>query len=114
MYIIQFQLGSYSVVALNEMAQVSEFWELDVYSKPKVLQGLEKNKVASQGENVEFVVKCESKPKAEVKWFKDEEEIKSDAHYTIKEEGDSYILKISGAVTTDAAKYKFKVGIIYV
>ncbi|XP_045464007.1 obscurin isoform X4 [Harmonia axyridis] len=100
--------GSYSVVAMNEMAQVSEFWELDVFSKPKIIQGLEKSKIVSQGENVDFVIKCESKPKAEVKWFKDDVEIKSDSHYTIKEEGDSYILKISGAVTTDAAKYKFK------
>ncbi|XP_044758879.1 obscurin isoform X8 [Coccinella septempunctata] len=100
--------GSYSVVALNEMAQVSEFWELDVYSKPKIIQGLQKNKVVAQGEDVEFVIKLESKPKAEVKWFKDDVEIKSDSHYTIREEGDSYILKISGAVTTDAANYKFK------
>ncbi|KAL3285163.1 hypothetical protein HHI36_019282 [Cryptolaemus montrouzieri] len=100
--------GSYSVVALNEMAQVSEFWELDVYSKPKITEGLTKNKIVSQGENFDLKVKCESKPKAEVKWFKDGEEIKSDAHYTIKQDGDSYILRITGAVTTDAAKYKFK------
>ncbi|KAK9877930.1 hypothetical protein WA026_020153 [Henosepilachna vigintioctopunctata] len=100
--------GSYSVVALNEMAKVSEFWELDVYTKPKILQGLGQNRIVSQGENIELKVKCESKPKAEVKWFKDDQEIKSDSHFIIKEEGDSYILKISGAVTTDASRYKFK------
>ncbi|CAG9826983.1 unnamed protein product [Diabrotica balteata] len=98
--------GSYSVVATNEMAQVSQFWNLDVYSKPKVIQKLGADRQLSQGQNLELKVKLESEPKAEVKWFKDEEEIKSNEHYTIKEDGDSYALKITGAVTTDAARYK--------
>lgn len=40
--------------------------------------------------------------------YKDEEEIKSSEHFVIKEDGDSYLLRITGAVTTDASKYKFK------
>ncbi|XP_028138772.2 obscurin isoform X2 [Diabrotica virgifera virgifera] len=98
--------GSYSVVATNEMAQVSQFWNLEVYSKPKVIQKLGADRQLSQGQNLELKVKLESEPKAEVKWFKDEEEIKSNEHYTIKEDGDSYMLKITGAVTTDAARFK--------
>ncbi|KAG5881050.1 hypothetical protein JTB14_033964 [Gonioctena quinquepunctata] len=98
--------GSYSVVATNELAQVSQFWNLDVYSKPKITKKLGADKQVSQGENVELKTKFESEPKAEVKWFRDEEEIKSNEHYTIKESGDTYILKITGAVTTDAAKFK--------
>ncbi|XP_023017381.2 obscurin isoform X4 [Leptinotarsa decemlineata] len=100
--------GSYSVVATNELAQVSQFWNLDVFTKPKVVQKLGADRQVSQGENVELKVKLESEPKAEVKWFKDEEEIKSSEHFVIKEDKDTYILKITGAVTTDAARYKFK------
>ncbi|CAG9815908.1 unnamed protein product, partial [Phaedon cochleariae] len=100
--------GSYSVVASNEIAQVSQFWNLDVHSKPKVIQKLGSDRTVSQGQNVELKVKLESEPKPEVKWFKDEEEIKSSEHFVIKDDGDSYILKITGAVTTDAAKYKCK------
>ncbi|XP_018567720.1 obscurin isoform X4 [Anoplophora glabripennis] len=100
--------GSYSVVATNELAQVSQFWNLDVYSKPKVLEKLGADKVVSQGENLELKLKLESEPKPTVKWYKDEEEIKSDEHYVIKDDGDVYMLRITGAVTTDAARFKCK------
>lgn len=40
--------------------------------------------------------------------FKDDEEITTNDHYLINKDGDLYILKITGAVTTDAAKYKAK------
>ncbi|XP_050295068.1 obscurin-like isoform X13 [Anthonomus grandis grandis] len=100
--------GSYSVVASNELAQVSQFWKVDVYSKPRVIQKLGESKVVSQGENLELKVQIEAEPRATVKWYKDEEEIQSTEHLTIKEDGDTYILRITGAVTTDASKYKFK------
>ncbi|KAF7281172.1 hypothetical protein GWI33_005044 [Rhynchophorus ferrugineus] len=100
--------GSYSVVATNELAQVSQFWNLDVFSKPKIVEKLGSEKVVSQGENLELQVKIEAEPKPQVKWYKGEEEITASEHYVIKEDGDSYMLKITGAVTTDASKYKFK------
>ncbi|CAH0545686.1 unnamed protein product [Brassicogethes aeneus] len=100
--------GSYSIVATNELAQVSKFWNLDVYSKPKLLSKLGTEKVVSQNENFELKVKIEAEPKPEVKWYKDEEEIKSTDHFMVKEDGDCYILRVTGAVTTDAAKYKCK------
>ncbi|KAJ8950645.1 hypothetical protein NQ318_010845 [Aromia moschata] len=100
--------GSYSIVASNELAQVSQFWDMEVHSKPKFVEKLGADRQVSQGENVELKVKIESEPKAAVKWFKDEEEIKSDEHFVIKEDGDSYILRITGAVTTDAARFKCK------
>lgn len=79
---------------------------MNVYSKPKIVKTLGNERIVSQGENVELKVQIEAEPKSEVKWFKDEEEIKSSEHFKISEDGDSYILKITGAVTTDAAKYK--------
>lgn len=40
--------------------------------------------------------------------FKDDQELTTNDHYLISKDGDLYILKISGAVTTDQAKYKAK------
>lgn len=45
--------------------------------------------------------------------FKDGKEITADAHYSIKNDGDAYILKISGSVTTDSASYKVRAKNIY-
>lgn len=95
-------------MASNELAQVSQFWKVDVHSKPKIVQKLGQDKVVSQGENLELKVKIEAEPKPEVKWYKDDQEIQSSEHYVIKEDGDVYLLRITGAVTTDACKYKFK------
>ncbi|XP_066256138.1 obscurin isoform X9 [Euwallacea similis] len=100
--------GSYSIVASNELAQVSQFWKVDVHSKPKIMEKLGPDKVVAQGQDLELKVKVQAEPKAEVKWFKGDEEIHSSEHYVIKEDGDVYLLRITGAVTTDASKYKFK------
>lgn len=100
--------GSYSVVATNEVAQISQFFKIDIHSKPKILEKLGKDKIVSQSEEVILKIKVEAEPAPEVKWFKDEQEITANDHYIIKKDGDSYILKITGAVTTDAARYKFK------
>lgn len=77
-------------------------------SKPKILEKLGTEKVVSQGKNLELKVKIEAEPKPEVKWYKDEEEIKSSDHFVISEDGDTYIMRITGAVTTDASRYKCK------
>ncbi|VEN40598.1 unnamed protein product [Callosobruchus maculatus] len=100
--------GSYSVIASNEISQVTEMWNMDVFSKPKIIQKMGEEKKVSQGEDVELKVKFEAEPKPEVKWYKDNEEITSTDHFRVKEDGDCYILRISGAVTTDAASYKCK------
>nr|CAH7742459.1 unnamed protein product [Callosobruchus chinensis] len=100
--------GSYSVIASNEISQVTEMWNMDVYSKPKVIQKMGEEKKVSQGEDVELKVKFEAEPKPQVKWYKDNEEITSTDHFRVKEDGDCYILRITGAVTTDAASYKCK------
>lgn len=106
--------GSYSVVATNELAQVSQFFKVDVYSKPKVLKKLGLARQVSQSEQVELKLQIESKPPPEVTWYKDGQEITAaDQHYFVKNDGDSYILKISGAVTTDSASYKCKAKNIY-
>lgn len=100
--------GSYSVVATNELAQISQFFNINVHTKPKILEKLGKQKIVSQGENFELKVTIESKPEAEIKWFKDDVEIKTNDHFSTRREGDTYILKVTGTVITDAARYKFR------
>ncbi|XP_017774924.1 PREDICTED: muscle M-line assembly protein unc-89 isoform X2 [Nicrophorus vespilloides] len=100
--------GSYSVVASNEMAQVSQFWNLEIYCKPKILKKIGENKSISQKAEVELSIKMESQPPPEITWFKDGVEIKSDGHYIISDDGETYKLKITGSVTTDSASYKVR------
>lgn len=61
--------GSYSVVATNELAQVSQFWKVDVYTKPKVIKKLGLDRQVSQGEVVELKLQIESKPPPEITWL---------------------------------------------
>ncbi|KAK5640122.1 hypothetical protein RI129_010933 [Pyrocoelia pectoralis] len=105
--------GSYSVVASNEISEVSKFWNMDVHCEPKLKKKLGSDRIVSQREEIKFVVEVESRPSPEVTWYKDEIEITSDEHYVIKKEGDEYTLKITGAVTTDSSRYKFKAKNIY-
>lgn len=60
--------GSYSAVATNELAQVSHFWKVDVYTKPKILKKLGSARQVSQNETIELKVEIESKPQAEITW----------------------------------------------
>lgn len=62
--------GSYSVVATNELAQVSQFWKVDVYTKPKILKKLGLDRQVSQGEVVELKLQIESKPPPEITWYR--------------------------------------------
>lgn len=64
----RFFLGSYSVVATNEQAQVSQFWDTYVYSEPKILKRLGDTLDVSQKEVVELKLQVQAEPPAEVKW----------------------------------------------
>ncbi|XP_022920655.2 obscurin isoform X3 [Onthophagus taurus] len=98
--------GSYSVVASNSVAQVSKFWNTNVYTKPRVLKKIGEHIVCSKQDLVVMSLTLESEPVPEISWFKDGQEISSSDHYLIENDGNTYILKISGAVTTDSASYK--------
>lgn len=101
--------GSYSVVASNEMAQVSQFFKVDVHAKPKLLKDLGKHIECRQQEDVTLSIKLECVPAPEIHWYKGTEEISAtDKHYLISKDGDTYMMKISGAVTTDSSKYSVK------
>lgn len=57
------------MVATNEQAQVSQFWDTYVYSAPKILKKLGEKLDVSQGEIVELKLQVQAEPPAEVKWY---------------------------------------------
>lgn len=98
--------GSYSVIATNEVSQTSEFWSLTVNSKPKILKKFSSEYQVSERQDIEIAVNVESNPAPTVKWLKEGKEINlKDSRYRVINEGDQFMLIISGAVRTDSAKY---------
>lgn len=60
--------GSYSLVASNEIAQISQYWKLDIFSKPKVMKKLGAARQVSQNEQIELKLQVQSVPEPEVTW----------------------------------------------
>ena len=88
-------VGSYIVRATNEFGLLEKSVQLEVLESPKALNKLE-NVTVNEGEEAKFVVKVSGKPKPQVKWFKDEEEIETNEEYEIIETSEdevSFIIK---------------------
>ncbi|XP_060519333.1 obscurin-like [Cylas formicarius] len=100
--------GVYSVVATNALAQVSQFWCVYIYSKPKFLQKLGSDVEVFQGETVILKAKIESEPVATIAWFKNEFPVFPDDRVLIDDEDGFFILKLKNVVIQDAAIYKFR------
>ncbi|XP_046753441.1 obscurin isoform X9 [Diprion similis] len=101
--------GSYSIVAKNEISQTSEFWTLSVKSPPKIKRKLGEQKVINEGDSLTLLIEVEADPKPTVKWFKGGEVVSETERIKIVQDGDKYMLKITGAVSTDASTYKAEV-----
>nr|XP_046471266.1 obscurin isoform X7 [Neodiprion pinetum] len=101
--------GSYSIVAKNEISQTSEFWNFSVKSPPKIKRKLGEPKVINEGDSLTLLIEVEADPKPTVKWFKDGEVVSETERIKIVQDGDKYMLKITGAVSTDASTYKAEV-----
>ncbi|XP_066993450.2 obscurin isoform X6 [Anabrus simplex] len=98
--------GSYSVVAANEISQTSEFWKFTVHAGPEFTKSLNKMIETREGDTVTLEVKVQGDPTPEVKWWKDDQEIKADGkRVTITQDGNTHRLVISGVVRSDTANY---------
>ncbi|XP_057331169.1 obscurin-like isoform X7 [Microplitis mediator] len=102
-------IGSYSVVAKNEINQTSEFWNFDVRCPPKIKKKLGEPKVIDEGDTLTLLIEVENTPEPTVVWLKDEVVIKEDQRIQIINEGPRRGLKITGTVDIDAATYKAEV-----
>uniref|UniRef100_A0A1Y9HDM7 Titin n=1 Tax=Anopheles funestus TaxID=62324 RepID=A0A1Y9HDM7_ANOFN len=111
-YIIKFNhttlddAGNYSIIAMNEISQASEFWEFTINSPPRTTLHLQEETVVNEKEDIELVVKAESNPAPVVRWYKDGKEVIADGkRIVIIAEDGRYVLKIHAANRDDTALY---------
>ena len=83
-------VGSVTVKATNDFGAVEQTVQLDVLDTPKALNKLE-NVTVNENEPAKFVLKVAGKPKPQVKWFRDEEEIIVSESYEITEESEEEV-----------------------
>jgi hypothetical protein len=76
--------ASFTVKANNEFGTIEKTVELDVLEAPKSLNKLD-NITVNEGESAKYTIKLGGKPKPQVKWFKDDEEIITNEEYEIIE-----------------------------
>lgn len=82
--------GSITVRATNEFGTVEKTCQLDVLDVPRALNKLE-NATVKEGESAKFTVKFSGKPRPQVKWFRDEEEIVQSESFEIVESSEDEI-----------------------
>lgn len=99
--------GSYSVVASNDISQSSEHWHVLVKQAPTIVKRLEREYVHGEKEEIIMSVRCDSFPEPEVRWYRESKEIteSTDSRVKISQDGNAYILSITGAVRTDGCTY---------
>lgn len=102
-------VGSYSIIAKNEINQTSDIWSFDVKCPPKIKKRLGESRIINEGDTLNLQIEVESATEPTVVWMKDEQIIKEDSRIKIIDNGSTKILKISGTVGTDAALYKAEV-----
>lgn len=83
--------GTVTVKASNEFGSVEKTVKLDVLEAPRILTKLE-NTTVNEGESAKFILKATAKPKPEIKWFRDEEEIVVSESYEITEVSEEEIV----------------------
>lgn len=103
--------GAYTIIATNEINTTSEYFNLTVLSPPVVVKKLEREYVHGEREEIIMSLRVNAYPEAEVRWFKEGTEIteKTDSRIKFQRDGNAYIMVITGAVRTDAARYSVEV-----
>ncbi|XP_058062873.1 obscurin [Anopheles bellator] len=98
--------GNYSIIAMNEISQASEFWEFTINSPPRTTLKLQEETIVNEKEDIELIVKAESNPAPIVRWYKDGHEVVADGKRIIIVADDGrYVLKIHAANRDDTALY---------
>lgn len=102
-------IGSYSIVAKNEISQTSEFWNFYVKCPPKIKKSMGEPRIINEGDTLTLRIEVETPPVPTVVWLKDDVIIKEDERIEIISEGATQILQITGTVDIDAAVYKAEI-----
>ncbi|XP_046395296.1 obscurin isoform X2 [Ischnura elegans] len=101
--------GKYSCKVFNDFGSSDSSCSFSVMCKPRFPKGLS-DKAADEGDSLTLTIECYANPEPEVKWFKDNEEIKVDTRIHIKREGssDKYNLTFDIVKKSDSGEYEVR------
>ncbi|XP_038049338.1 contactin-2-like [Patiria miniata] len=95
--------GMYQCVASNDHGEIYTTGQLTVLAmKPWFSTGLEQNQAAPRDGTVTILCQPEAAPTPTIRWFKGDQRITSDGHYTVQDDGN---LLITDVVDSDAGEY---------
>ncbi|CAG0879560.1 unnamed protein product [Cyprideis torosa] len=102
--------GSYSIVASNEIGQMSDFFQLTANSPPQFHRRLKKLVEAREEDDIEFEVDVRGNPAPKIKWFHKDKELTESGNVAFSKKGDSiHVLKIKGISRKDMGKITCRV-----
>ncbi|XP_071443882.1 protein Obscurin isoform X3 [Hetaerina americana] len=100
--------GKYSCKIFNDLGSSESSCTFSVMCKPRFPKGLN-DKVIDEGDSLTLTIECYANPEPEVKWYKDNEEIKVDTRIHIKREGsDKYNLTFDIVKKSDSGEYEVR------
>lgn len=103
------QSGNFSVRAVNDLSQSSEYWNCTVNSKPVIIKQLDKEYIYGEKETVVMSFRVEAFPEAKITWYHDETEINiKEKKYSIEKDGTEQIIRIKEVTRVDAGIYTAK------
>ncbi|XP_042877694.1 obscurin-like isoform X2 [Penaeus japonicus] len=97
--------STYTVVAMNPMGQVSEFFTIATDSAPQITRGLDPEIEKRFTYDIALEVRGTGSPKPMAKWFKNGKEIMADDRFKMIVDESFYILKIRHLERKDKGTY---------
>ena len=102
-------MGSYSVVAKNEINETSQFWDFNVKYPPRITKPLEKNLLIEEDDTLNLSIEVDSDFPATVVWKKDKQVLQEYDRTSFKQEGKTYSMQIISLIDEDTATYTAEV-----
>ncbi|XP_063855211.1 obscurin-like isoform X6 [Scylla paramamosain] len=98
--------GTYTVVAVNDVAQVSDFFTIAQDSAPQITRELDSETEKKLHMDVILEVRATGSPKPDARWFKNGKEIMADERFKMTRDDTFYTLKIRRVERADKGTYK--------
>ncbi|XP_050698180.1 obscurin-like isoform X5 [Eriocheir sinensis] len=98
--------GTYTVVAANEVGQVSDFFTVATDSAPQITRDLDPETEKKLNMDVTLEVRATGSPKPDARWYKNGKEIMADERFKMTRDDTFYILKIRHVERKDKGTYK--------
>ena len=102
--------GKYTCKLKNEFGEVKNSSKLIVNTRPKLLKKLTDQRI-NEGDTLKLILEVAGTPEPKVKWFKDGEEVSTDARIKITRDSkrqESYNLTVTLVKGSDAGTYEVR------